>query len=322
MPESNRIFIGSLELVQNSPLPGPSAVICMADAPDLLAVIQDQANVVARLDLIFNDASDPYQLVAPPTEEHARKILAFVRAHAHVPNLVVQCQVGVGRSQAVMAALAKIQGENPRDILVNGTYNRKLYRHLLLAAGLKPDPEPLVSMAVRVKYAPDRLQAFFLCMKRQRYDNWEIVAVTDGPNAAAVRQVAELRDPRIRLIETERPLGRWGHPYRQRALDACRGEFIGMSNDDNYYVPGYLEQMVLALENAELAICPFLHSYGGWRVSQAGGDLGCWIARASLVRKVPWTGLDFTSDKDYIREMMAVAKDRVVTVDRPLFVHN
>jgi hypothetical protein len=322
MSGSFRVLVASLDLIQSAPLPGPSAVICMADAPDLLAVIPDQSKVVARLDLIFNDASEPFQIVTPPGEEHARKILQFVRANANVPNLVIQCQAGVGRSQAVLAALCKIQGEDNRDVLANGTYNRKLYRHLLLAAGLTPDPEPLVSMAVRVKYAPDRLLAFLLCMRRQRYDNWEVVAVTDGPNPAAAKVVAEMRDPRVRLIETEKPLGRWGHPYRQRGLDACRGEFIGMSNDDNYYVPGYFEQMVHAMPDADLAICPMLHSYFGWRMNNPGSDLGAWLARATLIRKVPWTGVDFTSDRDYIRELTVAAKGRVVTVDRALFVHN
>lgn len=158
-------------------------------------------------------------------------------------------------------------------------------------------------------------------MQRQRHENWEVVAVTDGPNAAAGQLVAEFNDARIRLIETEKPLGRWGHPYRQLGLDACRGEFIGLSNDDNYYVPGYVEQMLHALENADLATCKILHNYFGWQVV-TGQDLGCWIARALLVCQVPWRGQDFTSDRDYIRALAAVAKDRVATVERPLLVHN
>src|SRR5262249_30258736 len=154
----------------------------------------------------------------------------------------IQCQVGVGRSHAVQAALLKIFGGDYKDVLHHGTYNRKLYKLMLEAAGVVIDPEPMVSMAVRVKYAPDRLHLFLLSIQRQRHENWEVIAVTDGPNPAAVELVECMRDPRIRLIETEKPLGLWGHPYRQIGLDACRGDFIGLSNDDNYYVPGYFEQ--------------------------------------------------------------------------------
>jgi hypothetical protein len=68
--------------------------------------------------------------------------------------------VGIGRSLAALAALMKIGGADPRPLLHRGTHNRVLYRKILEAAGLHPDPEPLVSLVVRVKYSPDRLTAF------------------------------------------------------------------------------------------------------------------------------------------------------------------
>ena len=154
---------------------------------------------------------------------------------------------------------------------------------------VEPEPEPKVSLAVRLKYAPDRMQAFMLSIQRQRYDNWELVFVTDGPNAAARELVERTGDARIKLVETEKPMGRWGHPYRQRGIAACTGELIGLSNDDNYYVPGYFEQMVGALqaENADLVMCRMLHSYWGWRMIDAGNDLGSWLAKRELVERQP-----------------------------------
>jgi hypothetical protein len=311
----------SRQEIQTRPLPGKSAVICMADSPEQLAVIQDAGNVVARLDLIFNDSGEAFGLVAPPSEEHARKIIECAGEHTNLPFLIMQCQVGVGRSQAVMAALTKLAGLDPRPVLERGTYNRKLYRTILIAAGHAMETEPLVSLAVRVKYAPDRLLAFLLSMRRQRYENWEVVAVTDGPNPAALALVKQLNDARVRVIETPKALGKWGHPYRQLGIDACRGEFIGLSNDDNYYVPGYLEQMVNALRDADLAMCKLMHNYFAWDICPAGTDLGAWIGRAELVKKVPWKGEEFTSDQDYIKALKAAAK-RVVSIERALFVHN
>ena len=308
--------------IQNGPLPGPSAVICMADSAGQLAEIRDRGNVVARLDLVFHDAAEGFQMVAPPTEEHARKIIEFARANAAAPFLVIQCQVGVGRSQAVLAGLTKIAGNDPREVLNRGTYNRRLYRKVLEAGGHTPAAEPLVSLAVRVKYSPERLQLFLLSMRRKRHENGEVVAVTDGPNAAAVELVGQMGDRRVRVIETPKALGKWGHPYRQVGLDACRGEFISTSNDDNYYVPGYLEQMVNALRDADLAMCKLLHNYFAWEICPAGTDLGSWIARAELIRKVPWKGDEFTSDQDYIKTLKALAGERVAAIEKALFVHN
>ncbi len=318
-----QVHAWSLQHIESNPLPGQSAVICMADSCEQLAVIKDTANVAARLDLIFNDTTEEFVGVRPPNAADAREILAFVNTNQQVPHLLVQCQVGVGRSMAVLAAIFKIAGGDNKAILAHGTYNRRLYQELLKAAGVEREPEPLVSIAVRIKYAPDRLKLFILCMQRQRYDNWEMVAVTDGPNDAAARLIRETNDPRIRLIETERRLGRWGHPYRQLGLDACRGDFIGMSNDDNYYVPGYIEQMLFAFgTSADVVLCQLLHSHSGWKVDPPGNDLGAWIARASLVRQVPWDGQDYTSDRDYLMSLLARAPGRVATVERPLFIHN
>lgn len=307
--------------IQSHPLPGPSAVLRMADSSSQLASIRDTQNALTVLDLVFNDAGDDFGLVRAPNADDACRILEYA-ASSNAPHFVAQCQVGIGRSQAVIAALAKVRGIDPSPIIGRGTYNHRLYRLLLTAAGLAVPPGPLMSMAVRVKYAADRLNLFLLSMQRQRHTEWEVVAVTDGENRNAKELVDRFADPRIRLIETEKALGRWGHPYRQLGFDACRGQFIGASNDDNYYVPGYLEQMLFALESnsADMAVCQILHSYAAWGVTP-GGDMGAWIARSELVRRTPWVGVDFTSDQDYIRALRSSSR-KVVEVPRPLFVHN
>lgn len=311
--------------VEQLALPAPCVLVRMADSRSLLAQIRDEASVVDRLDLVFNDSTDDFGLVRAPTDEDARRILDFVRRHQDsVPHLVFQCQVGVGRSLAAKAAILRIRGEDHREALRNGTHNRALYRKLLAAAGLEPEAEPLVSMVVRVKYAPDRMHAFLLGMQRQRYDNWELVFVTDGPNPGARDLVEGAADARVRLVETAEALGRWGHPHRRRGIEASTGELIGLSNDDNYYVPGYLEQMVGALEgaDAELVMCQMLHSYWGWRIVPAGHDVGSWIARRGLVERTPWDGDDFFYDARYVAQLRNNAGARIAVIERPLFVHN
>lgn len=310
--------------IESTPLPGPSAVVCMADSQPQLARIKDRDNVLKRLDLIFNDSREDFGIVRAPNEADAKRLLDFVAKHrGTVPNLVFQCEVGIGRSVAAQAAVERVYGGDHRAPLSRGTHNRTLYRKLLAAAGLEPEPEPKVSLAVRLKYAPDRMQAFILSIQRQRYDNWELVFVTDGPNAAARGLIDRTGDARIKLVETETPMGRWGHPYRQRGIAACTGDLIGLSNDDNYYVPGYFEQMVGALqaEGADLVMCRMLHSYWGWRMIDAGNDLGSWLAKRELVERQAWKGDDFFYDAEYL-EQLRKRSARTAVVDRPLFIHN
>jgi predicted protein tyrosine phosphatase len=134
----------SIVQIETNLLPGQSAVICMADSREQLAVIKDAVNVAARLDLIFNDTTDEFLGVRPPNADDARKILAFVNNNKRIPHLVMQCQVGVSRSLAALAAILKISGLDNTVILANGTYNRRQYRELLMAAGVAREPEPLV----------------------------------------------------------------------------------------------------------------------------------------------------------------------------------
>lgn len=314
----------SLQQIENTALPGPSAVVCMADSASLLANIKDSANVRARLDVIFNDSGDDFGLVRSPSLEDARRILEFVRAHEATAHIVFQCQVGIGRSLAAYAAAVEIQGGDPKTSLRQGTHNRALHRKLLEAAGRAPREEPRVSLVVRVKYAPDRMHAFLHAIQRQRYDNWELVFVTDGPNPGAREVVQAAQDPRARLVETDKALGRWGHPHRQAGIDAATGDLIGLSNDDNYYVPGYFEQMVNAIEDtgAEIAFCAMLHSYWAWRAVAPGNDVGSWIARRDLLRRTPWSGDTFFYDAEYLKQLKANAGSRIAIVDRALFIHN
>src|SRR5437773_4001151 len=102
-------------------------------------------------------------------------------------------------------------------------------------------------------------------MQRQRYANWELVAVTDGPRQDIADYLRGRQDGKVVLMQTKEPLGHWGHPCRQRGIDAARGEIIGVQNDDNYLVPGFLEQMVGAIQDgADLVLCNTVHNHIGW----------------------------------------------------------
>jgi len=306
-------------LAHNGPPPG-SALIRIADAADLLPAPMGAAAV---LDCVFHDVTECGPgYIRPPAVGDALQIRDFAMAHESLPRLVVCCTAGVGRSQAVVAALTRIRGGDPRPIIRQGTYNRLLYRLLLESACVPIEPDPLVSMVVRVKYYEDRLQAFILCMERQRYENWEIIAVTDSPTLPHC--VLGYKESVVKVITVDKPLGRWGHPYRQLGIDAARGEYIGLNNDDNLLCPGFLEQLVFAAKDTgyPMAACQMIHRYSGWSVVPAGTDLACWIAHRDLVRQAKWPGNEFTSDQDYFTELLGLAGGRCAEVRRPLVMKN
>lgn len=322
----NPVAISAQQMLDGT-LVQPIALIRIADSPDLLAEVgEGREHVQACLDVICHDVTEDMPGMRAPRLEDAERIWGFAREHREL-QLVVQCQNGAGRSRGVVAALVRAHGMADAGWRASGTYNRRLYELVLDVAGVERDPDPLVSMAVRVKYPADRLLAFMLAMERQTYPNWEVIATVESSERLVTTDwqsvLQRWGEDRLALIMADGARERWGHLHRQKALDACKGQYVGMSNDDNYYVPGYLSQLVLALETAEsdLAVCPMLHSYAGWQQVDHGADLGCWLARRSLVEQVKWPDAEFDADRRFLAAMQEKT-DKVTLMSRPLFVHN
>ena len=301
---------------------GPTDLITLTDPglphPEKPPWVRD------HLQLSFHDIDEPMPGFTEPNREHASALFHFHDNRRDAAGLVVACLAAAGRSQAVVAALNTLHDMQPKMIFSLATYNRLLYQLIVEAGGGYVPPEPLVSIVVRIKYPGDRLSALLLSLRRQRWKNWELISVTDGSRY----DTAGYCDSRHVVIQTEQRQERWGHPHRQQGIDAARGAFIALGNDDNYYTPGFIDQMVYALQSqdADMAVCHYLGHYLGWQhipaVPKAGHcDLGCFMAKASLVRSVPWEGQEFNSDGLYI-EKLARKAGKVVEVSRPLFIHN
>jgi glycosyltransferase involved in cell wall biosynthesis len=188
---------------------------------------------------------------------------------------------------------------------------------------------PKVSLGIAAYNRPDQLSCLIYSLKSQTYPNWEAVIMHDGPGPEVRTAVERIDDARVRFIETDERLGQYGHPHRSRAISLCTGEFIGLSNDDNYYAPVYFEWMLYALTSADamFAHCDMVHNYWRWcyfitQPRKNRCDLGSWIARANLVKATPWRDMDFAGDGTFIEDLVRQCRGKVVHVPGCLYVHN
>jgi glycosyltransferase involved in cell wall biosynthesis len=187
---------------------------------------------------------------------------------------------------------------------------------------------PRVSVVVATYQQTDELACLLYSFKAQTYDNWEAVVVHDGPGEAARQIVQRLDDPRVRLIETPERRGQYGHPWRTMGVEHATGDYIGLTNGDNYYVPVYFEWMlhVLVTQGCEFAYCDMVHSYARWGAvrshpAREGLDLGAWIAEGRLVRATPWRDFGFAGDGTFIEDLLSRCA-KAIHIPRSLFVHN
>ena len=188
--------------------------------------------------------------------------------------------------------------------------------------------EPLLSMVVAAYESPDSLLCLLYSFRSQSYDNWEAIVVHDGPGATTREAILRLNDSRVRLIETEERKGGWGHPWRDLGLKASTGDYVGMSNDDNWYAPVYFETMLheATTKNADFVYCNMIHSFMGWmplatQPRKQWLDLGAWICKGETVRTTDWTDMAIDGDGTYIDALVAKSKT-IAHVPNFMFVHN
>lgn len=174
------------------------------------------------------------------------------------------------------------------------------------------------------------LQCLVQSFRAQTYENWTMRIVHDGPLPDIAHPI--FNDSRVVFTTTPTRLAQFGHPHRQAALDELvndRGaEWLGLTNDDNYYTPVYLEWLLAAAteKKALLAYCDAIHSHKLWKplpgqLRRGHIDLGSFLLHYSLTEKVKFDKFTFAGDWDYINRLKQQTK-KVAHVQANLFVHN
>lgn len=183
---------------------------------------------------------------------------------------------------------------------------------------------------------PIHLRIFIDCFLAQSNPNWALTVIHDGQASKEVRNVFALYDdPRILCIETEKREQYWGNIHRQEALQLIngkKGDFVLMTNADNYYVPHFV-QIINDTGNINVGFiyCDFLHHNYGYALLRSKIeinyiDLGCFVTELKLAQSIGFNRIT-RPDADGL-----FAKDvanycnrnglRIIKLPNILFVHN
>ncbi len=176
-------------------------------------------------------------------------------------------------------------------------------------------------------------------LQAQTERSFHLVIMHDGPDPEMLRLLSkissettlsfEFRFSRIRHDD-------YGHSLRAEAIRDCDADYILLTNDDNYYVPKFVELMLGAARSRDLdlVLCDMVHSHerpGGRPVSSyaafpthpspGNSDIGCFIVRADRARRVGFRDKRAIGDATYIADLMALGL-RWGKIEKILFVHN
>lgn len=209
--------------------------------------------------------------------------------------------------------------------------------------------QPLVSAVIPTRNRPDLVCRAVRSALAQTYPNLEVVVVIDGPDDATVRVLEALNDARIRIVALQENVG--GSEARNVGVRAARGEYIGLLDDDDEWLPEKISKQVRKFSGTKSsnlmvatkyinrdeicdavlpAIVPEddenLSEFLFCRCSVFGTRLGfiqtsTWMVPKKLLLDVPFTpGLKVNQDTDWILRAAKIPGFVVAFVDEALAV--
>jgi glycosyltransferase involved in cell wall biosynthesis len=107
---------------------------------------------------------------------------------------------------------------------------------------------PLVSAVIPTVGRPDRMVAATRSALAQSLREIEVIVVVDGPDEATTSALAEVDDPRLRMVELASRTGPGG--ARNAGVAEARGEWIAFLDDDDLWDPRKLELQLEAAQSS------------------------------------------------------------------------
>jgi hypothetical protein len=191
-------------------------------------------------------------------------------------------------------------------------------------------PHPIVTIVIGAYNRPRQLAVLLHCLQVQTLEAWEAIVVHETPSAEVRQVVASLADRRVKYLEIPARVRDWGNTCKETGTAIAAGEWIGHSNDDNYYAPEYMRMMVDAAvkQEADFVYCDMVHSHQQYRVLETAPvvgriDCGGWLCRAGIVKATVWPApkSDPQADGHYVERLLQKCRG-VIKVKAVLFVHN
>jgi glycosyltransferase involved in cell wall biosynthesis len=185
------------------------------------------------------------------------------------------------------------------------------------------------------------LRVLLSSLAAQRLLNFKVIVIHDGPRTET-KELLEGIHPKlpfeIEFIETKNRFNDYGHSLRQLIIDKCDTEFLLLTNDDNYYVPIFTENMMQCIkdEDLDVVLCNMVHSHVFPELPNPFGyqaleveprrrrvDVGCFIFRTRLGKNIGWRDKGFEGDATFFEDLISQQPKPILgKISKVLFVHN
>jgi glycosyltransferase involved in cell wall biosynthesis len=194
-----------------------------------------------------------------------------------------------------------------------------------------------VSIIVVAHKRYNQLKCLMYSLLSQTYKNFEIIVIHDGIDKNHLKMMDEfMDDDRVIYVQTPIRYNDWGMSLRNIGLKMAKGDIIINTNDDNYYVPIWLSEIVDSFERnpyANFAYYLMVHnydmlsnhnqsSYGLFtpEIKKYSIDIGQFAVKKDLINGHSFKVDVVEADGDLVEELLP--KIIPVFINKILFVHN
>jgi glycosyltransferase involved in cell wall biosynthesis len=156
--------------------------------------------------------------------------------------------------------------------------------------------EPLISIIMSVRNGADTIKNTLESILAQTYKNWELCIRDNCSTDGTVEIIGAFRDPRIHLTVNENDKGATCNQLL--LIEAARGEYIKLVDDDSYLYPECLaKQARVLMEHPDIALVTC-----GTEYHTPGGKI--------IPAKIPFKN-DVVTKDDYIKYTLMTARGSV-----------
>jgi hypothetical protein len=206
----------------------------------------------------------------------------------------------------------------------------------------KPDSERSLTIVVVTYRQPDALRCLLDSLLCQTLQNFRVVIIHDGPDAATEQVATSYQRIRPGVFEYEATAERfndYGHSLRAKVIPTVDTEFVLITNGDNYYSPRFVEMAFEMLKTKELDIVlwDMIHSHSNAGITRNSSyqpftvyplrnfvDVGSFIAKTRLAQNAGFRDLTHDGDATYFEDMLSLAGKplRIGKIQKTLMMHN
>ena len=109
------------------------------------------------------------------------------------------------------------------------------------------DELPLITVAMPIYNAGKYLRFAVLSIVNQTFTNWELLIIDDGSTDNALKDIADIKDKRIRILRDG--INRGLAARLNEAIDLARGQYFARMDGDDVSYPERFERQLSVLKN-------------------------------------------------------------------------